>query len=324
MSSGPSLLVPMNVTALCVSQQDLSSGLKFGKIADEFQNLETQPYLGTSVVPGPFEEEAAPPGIHLHWALPDALTRSDPSAGNGFRQAPNRFLVVRLAAIMPKPGETPAALEKKAWVVESDYLWKEDEKDAREGNPRNALSRAVPVDYFTAQKDSTQTNVFAYQGRVRELDAAWKDSKSSPQQRFIALGYGTEAYAAAYPNCRNVFGFYDPLYDHDNASDGLDAKHRYLSYLVIGWYSEVGWDPVNLIKNGKSFRKVFNDWVKNPEKMAGGVEVVDLEREAIAEAFKADYRWSYKCSDNAGRPHGGVRTKLPVQTLFVGQLTALE
>jgi hypothetical protein len=316
MSSTLSLLVPMNVTALCVSQRDQSSGLKFGKIAAEFQNLATKPYLGSSVLPKPFEEESVPPGIHLHWALPDALTRSDPSDANGFRQAPNRFLVVRFAA-----GETSVELEKKAWIVESDYLWKDEEKSVRERDPRNALSRAVPREYTVGERTtSVETNFFAYQGRVRPLSDAWRDSQSSLQHRFTALGYGTEAYAAAYPHCRNVFGFFDPLFDPVNAPDGLGPQHRYLSYLVIGWYSDLGWDPISLVRNGKCFKKIFSDAINNPEKMAGGVNREDLKKEAVAEALKADYRWSYQW-----RRRGPGQAKGPVQqTLFVGQLTALK
>ena len=107
-----SLLVPMNLAALCVSPQDRVAGMHFGKIAAEFQNLESAPYLGASAVPPPFAEEPVPPGIHLHWALPDALTRGERRGESGFRRAPNRFLVVRLAAIQ-SPGETSVTLEEQ-------------------------------------------------------------------------------------------------------------------------------------------------------------------------------------------------------------------
>ena len=344
----PSLLVPMNVTALCISKRDQSSGLKLGKIADEFLNLETKPYLGTSVVPGPFEEEAALPGIHLHWALPEALTRSDPSDGKGFRQVPNRYLVVRLAATVPNPGEAAVPLDKTAWVVESDYLWSDDEKAERERDPRNALSRAVPWAEDMRELGLTQTNLFVYQGRVRRLDANWAEPTRKAQRRFTTLGYGTEAYAGAYPNCRNVFGFCDPLI----ASDGLGETPRHLSYVVIGWYSDPSWDPVAQVKGSKTYRRIFSDARKTHPKVSESV----IEHLALAETFKTDYRWAYAWSGNAAipgaqphgpgaqplrpgapphrsggktpgpgsQPHGPGPTMQPGQTLFVGQVTALE
>lgn len=321
MSSMPSLLVPMNVAALCISQSDQSSGLKLGKIADEFQNLATKPYLGTSVVPGPFKEEAALPGIHLHWALPEALTRSDPSVGKGFPQVPNRYLVVRLAATVPRPNEVATPLEKTAWVVESDHLWSDSQKAQREGDPRNALSRAVPWADDMRELDLTQTNLFVYQGRVRPLDASWAESTHRAQRRFTALGYGTEAYAGAYPNCRNVFGFYDPFI----APDGPGATHRHLSYLVIGWYSDLSWDPVAQVKGSKTYRKIFSEAGKTPAVVESKV---DIEHLAVAETFKTDYRWAYAWSGDAAlpgaQPHGYRPTKQPGQTLFVGQVNALE
>ena len=328
MSSNLSLLVPMNVTAFCVSKRDLVAGSKFGKIAAEFQNLETRPYLGSSVIPKPFEEEPALPGVHLHWALPDALTLSDPGAGNGFRQVPNRFLVVRLAAITRNPGEAPVELEKKAWVVESDYLWKDEEKSVREQDARNALSRAVPVKYVAGNNpDLDNARIFAYQGRVLPLEA-WQNSPSTNPERFTALGYGTEAYAAAYPHCRNVFGFFDPIYDPGSARDGLGPQHQYLSYLVVGWYSNAGWDPATLLQNSKTFSKILNSKMKDPKKRAQGATTENFTAHAFSDAFKADYHWSYNWSDPTDPP--GVTTnrpvtlKQPAQTLFVGQLTTLE
>jgi len=54
-------------------------------------------------------------GIHLHWALPDALTKTIgiPSLGSGFPPVPNCWLIER------KGGGLPTQI----WVVESDYLY---------------------------------------------------------------------------------------------------------------------------------------------------------------------------------------------------------
>jgi hypothetical protein len=328
MSSNLSLLVPMNVTALCVGKKDVSSGSKFGKIAAEFQNLDTKPYLGSSVVPRPFDEEAALPGIHLHWALPDALTRSDPNDGNQFPRVPNRFLVVRIAAVAQTPGGTPVELERTAWAVESDYLWKEEDKNLRERDPRNAVSRAVPVQYLgKGSGDQARSSIFAYQGRVRSLEPGKpqvvEDSKRDNSQRLTAIGYGTEAYAAAYPNCRNVFGFFDPPFDAANAQDGLQEKHKHVSYLVIGWYSDPLGDPIKLMEKSGTPQKLYTAMRKDPARWKAGLATEDyLRKEAFANAFQEDYHWTYNWHE--AEEDRAKHARRPEQTLFVGQVNGLE
>ena len=286
-----SLIVPMNLAALCVGHPDHqlgpNEGCGFGKIAVDFQMLPSlnEAYLSKSIVPDPFEGEARPmPGIHLHWALPDALTRTEISRANGTvtRPAPNRFLVVRLHA---------GAASLNAWVVESDYLWRNDQKDTarRTLDPRNCLSRAVPLD----PKRSNTT--FAYQGRVVPA-AEWNETHpNSKPENHTALGYGTEIYAAAYPNCCNVFGFFDPLVEA--APDGLAMEKQVLSYLVIGWYSQADCDPIK----------------RQVKRMKEAVPEIAVTPTSLANELKANYQWSY--SAEKGQPE---------QTLCVAQLISLE
>jgi hypothetical protein len=65
------------------------------------------------------------PGVHLHWALPDALTRAiHPLGPDGrrnrgqvdFPAVPNRWLVTRRRA----------GVTQMRWIMESDYLWPAD------------------------------------------------------------------------------------------------------------------------------------------------------------------------------------------------------
>ncbi len=49
-------------------------------------------------------------------------------------------------------------------------------------------------------------------------------------EQLTAVGYGEPTFAAFYPNCQSVFGFYDD----DDSAENLDG----LKYDVIGWYSE--------------------------------------------------------------------------------------
>lgn len=64
-------------------------------------------------------------GVHLHWALPDALTRATHPPGDdgrpdrgrvSFPAVPNRWLVTRRRA----------GVAQKRWIIESDYLWPAD------------------------------------------------------------------------------------------------------------------------------------------------------------------------------------------------------
>src|SRR5262245_53301900 len=94
------------------------------------------PYLSEAILSQPFEDQNLhlPPGIHLHWILPQALTRgvlrqsedsSPPHTGKvagenplkseeqqvRFPRVPNRWLIRRTLA-----GEL-----QRQWVIESDF-----------------------------------------------------------------------------------------------------------------------------------------------------------------------------------------------------------
>ena len=204
-------------------------------------------------------------------------------------------------------------------MVESDYQWTLEERSAREGDKRNALSRAVPLEYAGAPQNAFGRPLVAYQGRVRPLTRAWRDSGGDrPRLPLTALGYGTETYAAAYPHCRNVFGFCDPVFDAVTAPDGLEPRHRYLSYLVIGWYSDMRQDPITLVT------KAAQEQADARLKTGGPKDRGDLLSEALADEIKADYRWSYTWLYRSLLRGGPVQTKQPVRTLFVGQVTGVE
>src|SRR5262245_36318994 len=91
-SRGPSLVVPIDLAALCVGQNDQGGTTEqpygtgnFARIAADFSilpylnddgaSVNTRAYVSEQVVPQPFAEvpSGLEPGVHLHWALPDAL-----------------------------------------------------------------------------------------------------------------------------------------------------------------------------------------------------------------------------------------------------------
>ena len=105
----PRLLVPVDVRALVVAPGE------HVEHADVATTLLAGGEPGGNAGPPPFTDGAVrAPGVYLHWALPDALTRGtgDETAGVQMRPLPDRWLVVRL-----EPGARRAV---KAWVIESE------------------------------------------------------------------------------------------------------------------------------------------------------------------------------------------------------------
>jgi hypothetical protein len=216
------LMVPIHLDALYLASDrllveamaDFSRLPYFDGVRDVNSNIAN---ISEEIVSQPFQNQNLylKSGIHLHWALPDALTKGiQVSKDNGqtqtaFPPVPNRWLVTR------SRGET---IETQ-WVVESDYLYPE-------GDGSQVGSIAYPIE---VQKDKHQP--FRYLGRkVRLTD--WQknqvDAKYLPS--LTAVGYGEPTFAAFYPNCHSVFGFHDDDYAAEIPGG--------LQYDIIGWYSE--------------------------------------------------------------------------------------
>ncbi len=155
-------------------------------------------------------------GIHLHWALPDALTIGEHGPDRTvFPPVPNRWMVTR---------RKHSTIERR-WVVESDYLY-----PIGTGDSVGSIAFPLPK-----KKDTDPP--FRFLGRKTDLDA-WPptESKAAYLKPLTAVGYGEPALAAFYPNCHSVFGFHD-----DDYSDEIPAG---LQYEVVGWYSDAEQDPL--------------------------------------------------------------------------------
>ncbi|MBK9711339.1 MAG: hypothetical protein IPO81_08420 [Kouleothrix sp.] len=217
------LLVPVHLDALLLTRDRpfVEARADFSRLPYTAETRDVNPdtpYIGEAIVSTPFQDQNLylRAGIHLHWALPDALTRGVQSQqGTSFPPAPNRWLVTRSrrnAAGQP-------SIEGQ-WIVESDYLYPE-------GASNSAGSVNIPV---TADPAKKKYQPFRYLGRKLRL-AAWQpaDPQAEYLDQLTAVGYGEPTFAAFYPNCHSVFGFHDPQY-HDAGADGLQ-------YDVVGWYS---------------------------------------------------------------------------------------
>ena len=169
----PRVLAPVQVDALVL--REARDGFADCRMADP------DPAGGRQdLAPPPFAELAVsrPKGVHLHWALPDGLTHSRPTAPDtedgtaplaDLPPIPDRWLVVRYAL-----GTTPDHRRLRGWVIDA--------------------GGTDPV--------------------VHDLDA-WRETGAGAEagHELTALGPGDLAWSAYYDNVVGRLGFHDPLDD---------------------------------------------------------------------------------------------------------------
>ncbi|GAA1893275.1 hypothetical protein [Actinomadura bangladeshensis] len=213
------LMVPVHLDALCLADdQDVTGpSTDFTRLPyvdpDTGRDVSADlPYLGESLLSAPFQHQnlRLKAGIHLHWALPDALTRLLQVDGTVEAPVvPDRWLVTR---------SRDGAVDGQ-WVVESDVFSEDGEAGVAypvldaPGRPYRRLGRRTPLPAWTPARD--------------------------PADRLAALsvvGHGDPAFAAFYPNCHSVFGFHDP--------DFAGPPPAGLRYDVMGWYQDADRDEL--------------------------------------------------------------------------------
>lgn len=174
--------------------------------------------LSESIVSQPFQNQNLhlEPGIHLHWALPDALTKGvEEEQEIKFPAVPDRWLVIR----------RQNSQETEKWVVESNYRHPSH-------NDYQKYSITYPISYEN-ENYAVNSHPFCYLGRKLTWHEWQQPQQPTPEylHEITAIGYGEPTFAAFYPNCRSVFGFYDPREPNFVLEKGLE-------YDVIGWYSK--------------------------------------------------------------------------------------
>ncbi len=248
---GGLLLVPIHLDALCL-ETDLSvveAKCDFTRLPYWDGEREVNPDIANiseELLAYPFQDRGLQlrAGVHLHWALPDALTKGTNKPGETtaarrltFPAVPNRWLVTRSG----KGGDGKLRIERQ-WVVESDFLYPDAAGDVQGGV-------AVP---FPSDPVNGKHQPYRYLGRRRPFNAQWAEdpaaeslTKSGYQLTAVGYeprpsaaagrtsGYGEPAFAAFYPNCQGVFGF------HDSVPPGSLMGTQ---YEVIGWYSDPALD----------------------------------------------------------------------------------
>lgn len=153
--------------------------------------------------------QSRPPGVYLHWALPDALTRSravtqsDQSVEIQFPPIPDRWLVLRISQ---------SAANSRYRAVQGWIMKAGDPGDpATATNPYPAPPEVIPLDQWS---ETTIPPV--------------------PENPLTAFGTGDPAWAAYYDNTVNRLAFYDDL-------KGVTGP---VAYLVSGWFSNPALDPL--------------------------------------------------------------------------------
>src|SRR5664279_5829612 len=173
----PGLVIPIDVVAFCVGSSDPQRTAKFAGATvnyNLFLNSTASALLGGNVTRG-FQDtmDALEPGVHLHWALPDALTRAN-GPDLDFPAVPNRWLVTRFIV----SGET---LTPTSFIIESDSL---------SANSSQTAAIVIPVRPATTTGAQAGAAVaFEYLGQTTPLESF---AASAPARRSLAAGTGFE------------------------------------------------------------------------------------------------------------------------------------
>lgn len=195
------LLVPihLDVLYLAYNQSSVEAMANFTRLPYSDGQREFNPdvaYISEEIISPSFQNKNLnlKAGLHLHWSLPDALTKAlHDSTRSTFPAVPNRWLISR---------RNNGVMEKQ-WIVESDYLY-----------PPGFGSDIGSVNFpISTDKIDSSGQPYRYLGRKMPF-SAWsqKDPEAEYLDKLTAVGYGEPTFAAFYPNCDSVFGFYDDDY----------------------------------------------------------------------------------------------------------------
>ncbi|SEW12141.1 hypothetical protein SAMN05444851_1546 [Aliiroseovarius sediminilitoris] len=214
----PRLIVPIDVQALYVEEGSTEA---FVRLPGAVSTPDGEPPEPT---PAPLDPGAPrPSGVHLHWAMPDAVMNGQmqdvDGDGLGLAALPNRWLVLRLLA--PDRAERMAVT---GWVIEAD------------------TTRVIPL------KDWKE-----------ETDQGLSPTGKTLKGRDLNAGAGGSlAWTASYDATFNRFAFHDPLNDITEAApNGVFGDVA--TYLIAGWWSRAAEDPLDAARTASGFASVTED-----------------------------------------------------------------
>lgn len=203
------------------------------KITPDYRTAMYNSVLGSVNTPGAMErEKALEPGIHLHFILPDAFTHSEDA--ETYPAVPDRYIVTRIWY-----AKDTEKLALRCFIVDSSYITTDE-----------SCSGSVTIPFFG---DGDMRKKWRYLGRSYPADRipADQDDPSAHLERLTAVGAGEPLFAAYYPCCRSVFGFYDDLKDLPELYTGK------LTYFVTGYFREKSRDPFSAVADCKEFTQLL-------------------------------------------------------------------
>jgi hypothetical protein len=242
---GPRVLVPIVVDALPVSATEATTSV--------WSSVAIDPLVANAAPPAPFDTfTGRPAGVHLHWALPDGLTR-------GARAAP--------------PSDAPLAAGTDA-AAEQPEVANTTRTEFPAIPDRWLVARIVAGATATSPKTATawvvESALDPARRRVTPL-ATWREDRTDePPPPITAMGPGEPTFVVYYDNTKNVLAFHDPL-------SGVASGP--ITYLVTGWFSEPARDPLHAPSTESA-------WHAALQRLGWSLSVASLERlDAAAREF---------------------------------------
>lgn len=303
--------VPLNIAAVRVSKNDRTNIVsQFKGRTAVFERMPSgsaakQASTGDMVVQ-PLESNASPAdplgiGIHLHWELPDYFRRGTQPAQGGdvvFPQAPNRWLVIRYIRVFDKDTGKYGDVQKKEWIVESDYVSTQLSTD-RASQLRPSITVPLPSNPKPGDRP------YMFMGRVVDIED-WKPAEENPgdflpaykgpngkQLYLTSIGFVGPSFSAYYPECFSVFGFWDHFKDLPNVSGDIENNRSIqfkVSYQVVGWINEPNAEPLKDIASLVTTQ--YNRYVQ--ECASENVPVTRTPADDFVSIVVQKFRWEFR------------------------------
>ena len=222
------IIIPICVEAYLSNGKESDTG-RVPVVTPDYRKVSYTSFLGSKNTPGDFQ--TAPvlkAGAHLHFILPSALTHA---GKDGYPPVPDRYLVTRFYV-----SEDDSEIQAKCFVVESNFI---------SLAPQYEDSITIPVFEETDLRKN-----WRYLGRSYPAGSRPQETESDGYlENLTAVGAGDVMFAAYYPSCSSVFGFYDDLRDV--------PQNAPLTYFVIGYYSHTAKDSFHDIQTRRQFQDML-------------------------------------------------------------------